>query len=150
MQIINLKDHPHMIRQASLWFHEKWQIPASAYESSMQESLTQTIPSWYVMIHNDIIIAGIGIIENDFHKRIDLTPNICALYVKEEYRHQGIAGKLLQHVCDDMKDVGIDTLYLITDLTSFYEKYNWKFLCMVEDDDGLFTRMYVHYMNKML
>lgn len=35
------------------------------------------IPNWF--------IAGAGVIENDFHNRPDLTPNICALYVEEDY-----------------------------------------------------------------
>lgn len=33
---------------------------------------------------------------------------------------------------------------LITDHTSFYERYGWEYLCMVEEDDGGTTRMYIH------
>ncbi len=33
-----------------------------------------------------------------------------------------------------MKKYGIDTLYLITDHTSFYERYGWEFLCMVQGE----------------
>ena len=90
------------------------------------------------------IIGGLGVIENDFHRRKDLTPNVCALYVEEECRGQGIAGKLLDHVCRDMLEKGIDTLYLITDHTSFYEQYGWEFLCLVEEEEGGLCRMYVH------
>jgi len=44
-----------------------------------------------------------------------------------------------------MKQKGIDTLYLITDHTSFYERYGWKFLCMVQGDgEADLTRMYIH------
>lgn len=28
-----------------------------------------------------------------FHKRMDLTPNICAVYVEEDYRNKGMAKK---------------------------------------------------------
>ncbi len=48
------------------------------------------------------IIAGIGVIENDFHNRKDLAPNVCAVYVEEAYRNRGIAGRMLQFVCDDL------------------------------------------------
>lgn len=34
-----------------------------------------------------------GSIENDFHDRKDLTPNICAVYTEEAYRGRGIAGR---------------------------------------------------------
>ena len=67
------------------------------------------------------LFGGIGVIENDFHNRKDLTPNVCAVYVEENYRCQGIAGKLLEYVCEDMRSFGTKTLYLITDHTGFYE-----------------------------
>lgn len=93
------------------------------------------------------IIGGVGVIENDFHNRKDLAPNVCALYTEEDKRCNGIAGALLNYVCTDMGNKGIDTLYLITDHTSFYERYNWKFFCMVQGDgEADLTRMYIHSM----
>lgn len=84
-------------------------------------------------------------IENDFHDRKDLAPNLCALYVEAEYRCRGIAGRLLEVICADMGDMGIDPLYLITDHTSFYERYGWEFLCMVQGDgESEPIRMYIH------
>ena len=69
---------------------------------------------------------------------------MCAVYVEPEYRKLGIAGRLLQFVCDEFAEKGIDTLYLVTDHTSFYERYGWEFLCMVQgDDEPEMTRMYV-------
>jgi len=97
------------------------------------------------VLENNEIIAGVGVIENDFHERRDLTPNVCALYVEEKYRCRGIAGKLLELVRDDMENKGISPLYLITEHTSFYERYGWEFLCMVkEEDSDNMIRMYVH------
>ncbi len=97
------------------------------------------------MLENNEIIACVGVIENDFHERKDLTPNVCALYVEEKYRCRGIAGKLLKLVRDDMENKGISPLYLITEHTSFYERYGWEFLCMVkEEDSDNMIRMYVH------
>ena len=82
-------------------------------------------------------------IENDFHERRDLRPNVCALYVEKDRRSRGIAGLLLERVCRDMADIGAGALYLITDHTSFYERYGWEFMCMVRCDDGGTARMYV-------
>jgi len=44
-----------------------------------------------------------------------------------------------------MKARGIDTLYLITDHTSFYERYGWELFCMAQGDGepGL-SRLYIH------
>ena len=75
----------------------------------------------------------------------DLAPNVCAVYTKEEYRCKGIAGHLLDMVVEDMKSKGITPIYLITDHTSFYERYGWKFLCMVQEEEHSdMIRMYVH------
>ena len=45
----------------------------------------------------------------------------------------------------DMKEKGIDPLYLITDHTSFYERYGWEYLCMVQGEgEAEKIRMYIH------
>lgn len=38
--IIDLNQQPHLIPSAAQWFSQKWQIPAEAYQASMQEMLT--------------------------------------------------------------------------------------------------------------
>ena len=86
-----------------------------------------------------------SLFQNDFHDRKDLTPNVCAVYTEEKYRFQGIAGKLLNMVADDLKSKGISPIYLVTDHIGFYEKYGWEFLCMVQGDgEPDLTRMYIH------
>ena len=145
--IRKLTDKPELKEHSANWFHQKWGIPSEAYLESMNEALAgeSAVPQWYIVTAEDRIIAGLGVIENDFHNRKDLTPNICAVYVEEEHRCQGIAGELLQFACDDMRENGIGTLYLVTDHTSFYERYGWQFLCMVQgDDEPAMTRMYIH------
>lgn len=144
---IKIHQHPELIPQAAGWFSQKWGIAKEIYVESMEGSLKDNskIPRWYIMWNGEDIIAGVGVIENDFHNRKDLTPNICALYVEEDYRNQGIAGGLLQFVCNEYTSMGIDTLYLITEHTSFYERYGWEFLCMVQEDGKPeMIRMYQH------
>ena len=38
------------------------------------------VPLWYVAMEEARIIGGLGVIENDFHDRKDLAPNVCAAY----------------------------------------------------------------------
>lgn len=146
-EIIKIQEHPELIEKAADWFCHKWRIPKEAYLESMEQCAQNLspVPQWYVVMDYDRIIAGIGVIENDFHDRKDLTPNVCAVYVEEAYRKQGIAGKMLQFVCDEFSQKGINTLYLVTDHTSFYERYGWEFMCMVQGDgEPEMTRMYRH------
>lgn len=146
-EVVKLREHAELAEIAAEWFHQKWGIPKEAYTESMEECINdkKAVPQWYLVMENDTILGGLGVIENDFHNRKDLTPNVCAVYVEQEYRCKGIAGIMLDFVCKDMKEYGIDTLYLVTDHTSFYEQYGWKFLCMVQGDgEPDMTRMYIH------
>lgn len=145
--IIRLTDRPDMKERAARWFHEKWHIPLAAYLESMEQCLSRQapVPQWYMALENDAIIGGLGVIENDFHDRKDLTPNVCAVYTEKEKRRCGVAGALLHYVCGDMKANGIDTLYLVTDHTAFYERYGWELFCMVQGDgETELSRMYIY------
>lgn len=146
--LVPLRDKPDMLQKAAAWFHQKWGVPMEAYRESMEDCLTGKgpVPQWYLALDGERIVGGMGVIENDFHHRKDLAPNVCAVYTEDDRRCQGIAGALLGLVCRDMKELGIPTLYLVTDHTSFYERYGWEFYCMVQGDGepGL-TRLYVHH-----
>lgn len=145
--IIRLTDRPELKAQAAAWFHEKWGVPEQAYLDSMENALRggSPVPQWYLVTEGTRIIGGMGVIENDFHDRKDLTPNVCAVYTEPDCRCCGIAGALLQFVCRDMHEKGIDTLYLLTDHTGFYERYGWDFFCMAQGDgEDTPSRMYVH------
>ena len=147
MEFTRLTGCPALKDRAAEWFHRKWGIPLEAYRESMDQCLAgeAPVPQWYMVMEGEEIIAGAGVIANDFHDRKDLTPNVCAVYVEEARRCRGIAGRLLQFVREDMARQGIHTLYLLTDHTSFYERYGWQFLCMAQGDgEEEPSRMYVY------
>lgn len=148
-QIVSLADHPERKQQMAQWFHQRWGAPLEAYLESMEECLLGgcAYPQWYTAVEDGRIIGGLGVIHNDFHDRKDLFPNVCAVYTEPDCRGRGIAGALLNHVCGDMHRRGIDTLYLLTDHDSFYERYGWQFLCMAQGDgEEQPSRLYVHRM----
>ena len=69
------------------------------------------IPQWYVIVDGQRnTIAGAGVIENDFHDRKDLTPNLCDLFVEERKRVRGIAGVVPDFVRKDLASLGYPRL----------------------------------------
>lgn len=145
--IVRITDRPELKEKAAQWFHEKWCVPYETYLESMEEAIAGkgAVPQWYLALDGGRIAAGMGVIENDFHDRKDLAPNVCAVFTEQDCRCMGLAGKLLAFVSDDMKSRGISTLYLVTDHDSFYERYGWEYLCPVtQDGDDKPSRMYVH------
>ena len=143
---ITLRQEPEKKDMAATWFHSKWGVPKEAYLECMDAYLNlETEFGWYLCMDGERIVGGMGVIENDFHDRKDLSPNVCAVYTEEEYCCQGIAGELLNMVVSDMKEKGISPIYLVTDHTGFYERHGWEFLCMVQGDgEEDMTRMYIH------
>ena len=145
-QYVTLRDRPDLKDAAATWFHGKWNVPKEAYLECMEAYLNhETEYGWYLCLDGSRIIGGMGVIENDFHDRKDLSPNVCAVYTEVEYRCQGIAGELLDMVVEDMRSKGITPLYLVTNHTGFYERYGWEFLCLVQGDgEPEMSRMYIH------
>ena len=146
LRIVDLKNSQEIKEKAADWFYSKWGVPKESYLECMENYISgKTKYGWYLCLDSEKLVAGLGVIENDFHYRKDLAPNICAVYTEEGYRNQGIAGKLLDYAVDACKANGIEPLYLVTGHTGFYEKYGWKFLCMVHGDgESEMSRMYIH------
>ncbi len=146
LQYRKLRDIPEMKDAAAQWFHDMWGVPKEAYLECMDAYLAgETEYGWYVCLDGDKIVGGLGVIDNDFHDRKDLVPNVCAVYVIEEYRCRGIAGRLLDMAVEDQRAHGISPVYLLTDHVGFYERYGWEFFCEAQGEgEPEPSRLYIH------
>lgn len=146
LKYITLRERPEIMDTAASWFNSKWGVPKEAYLECMQAYLSgETELGWYLCLDGEKIVGGMGVIENDFHDKKELTPNVCAVYTEETHRKMGIAGVLLNMVVDDLKSKEISPVYLVTDHTGFYERYGWEFYCMAQGDgEPEMTRLYIH------
>ena len=110
-QYRTLRQVPAVKNAAAEWFHCKWGVPQEAYLACMDAYLSgETELGWYLCFDGERIIGGMGVIENDFHDRLDLTPNVCAVYTEADYRGRGIAGNLLNMVVEDLRCKGISDI----------------------------------------
>lgn len=143
---VTLRERPDLLNAAAEWFHLKWRVPKEAYLACMEAYLNrETEYGWYLCLCCGAIAGGLGVIENDFHDRKDLAPNVCAVYTEEAHRKRGIAGRLLNRAVEDLREKGISPVYLVTDHTGFYERYGWAFFCMAQGDgEPDMTRIYIH------
>ena len=121
---IKLREHPELVKQSANWFSSKWGVPAVVYEESIRTGIAskESIPQWYVVLdEKETIVGGAGVIEK---------------------RKQGIAKRILAEIRKEMHQLGYEKLYLITDHTTFYERYEWTFLTMVKEESGTTARLY--------
>ena len=144
---LSLREKPELADAAARWFHDKWGVPEDAYRKCMEAYLQrETTYGWYLCLCGEDIVGGLGVIENDFHDRKDLAPNVCAVYTEETHRGRGIAGQLLNLTVESLRAEGVTPLYLLTDHVGFYERYGWEFLCMAQGDgEPHQSRIYVHW-----
>ena len=146
IRYLALRERPELADAAAEWFHEKWGVPKEAYLECMRGYLAgDTEYGWYLCTDGGRIVGGLGVIDNDFHDRKDLAPNICAVYTEDDCRGQGIAGRLLNFAVEDLRRHGISPVYLLTGHTGFYERYGWEYLCTAQGDgEPEPSRVYVH------
>ena len=146
LDIIRLRDRPELEACAAAWFSGKWGVPEEAYLACMDDYLAgETAYGWYLCLDGETIVGGLGVIDNDFHDRKDLAPNICAVYTEEAYRGLGVAGRLLNFAVEELRAAGVSPVYLLTDHTGFYERYGWEFYCLAQGDgEPQPARLYIH------
>lgn len=129
IELLKLRENQNIAKQATNCFHQKWGIPLRAYQESICGCLKNenVVPQWYLAMDNHVIVGGLGVIENHFHNRKDFTPNVCAVYVDEDYRYQSIAGRLLQYACDDMKKQELIRFFLLRIILTFMKNMAGNF-----------------------
>ena len=74
--LVKLRQEPERRNAMARWFHEKWGISSEAYEESMAQCLEgkAAVPQWYLLMEGETVMAGAGVIENDFHDRQNCGP----------------------------------------------------------------------------
>lgn len=79
-------------------------------------------------------------IANNFHRRTDLTPKTCAVYVEPRARGRGVARALIDRACAELSAAGWKRVCLITGYDCFYG--------MAEENDGGWIQMCVRRLNE--
>ena len=96
LRFISLSEMPELEDAAAEWFHSKWGVPKEAYLECMDAFLSgDTVYGWYLCLDGERIVGGMGVIENDFHDRKDLYPNVCAVYTEEDHRRRCISSPII-------------------------------------------------------
>ena len=89
---VTLRQKPELKEKAATWFHNKWKVPQEAYLKCMEAYLNyETGYGWYLCLDSECIVGSLDVIENDFHDRKDLTPNVCAIIYSNPIYGKGIS-----------------------------------------------------------
>lgn len=131
-KILNLRDKPELLETLARWHQAEWSQlnPGESLEQRiirMQPFLNdKLIPSTYIAF-DDVLYGSAAIVANDMDNRPELSPWLASVFVKPEYRNQGIGSTLVHHVMLQAQQNDIEKLYLYTpDREAFYHKLGWR------------------------
>jgi len=146
MEVVNIRENPQYKERAISYFQEKWASDESrpVYEDCISRSLLteSSLPIWYLLLDNEIIIGCVGLITNDFISCMDLWPWLCAMYIEDEYRGNDYGSLLISRLKQDAAKAGFSNVYLSTDHIGYYEKYGFEYLCTGYHPWGESSRVY--------
>lgn len=96
-RIVKISDESFRIDEVADGSMKKRGIPEDAYRESMEGASKIGVPEWYLCLCGEKFIGGMGVIENDFHLRKDLAPNVCAVYTEGLWRGRETLSDVRSH-----------------------------------------------------
>jgi GNAT superfamily N-acetyltransferase len=146
MKVISIKKYPEYKNRAISYFQNIWASKDSmmVYDDCITNCITtpNPLPQWYLLMDDDKIIGGAGLITNDFISRMDLYPWVCAIFIEKEHRGNAYGSILLAQAKADAKAGGFSHLYLCTDHIGYYEKYGFEYIGIGYHPWGDSSRIY--------
>lgn len=132
MKIEYLKDYKEWIPTIAQWFYNEWSdmYPELHVDKIILRIQTRTnvdkIPLALVALENNAVIGTASLKKFDMDTRMQYSPWLASVYVKEERRGTGVGTHLVRAIENTAKNLGIKILYLYTpDAQDFYAKLGW-------------------------
>lgn len=130
--IVPLGTCPEHARTLATWHDSQWgwMNPAKDLEARVrlfQDHLrTGRIPTTYVALVGGAPVGSASLIGCDMETRSELSPWLASVFVRPEFRRQGIAGRLVDRIVREAGEIGYPKLYLFTpDQMRLYASLGW-------------------------
>jgi len=125
MNIISVKERPEYKEKAIQYFQSKWANKNSlmVYEDCIANCITtsRSLPQWYLLEDDGVVIGCAGLITNDFISRMDLYSWVCALYIEKDYRGKGIGCNILKRLIQHTESQKVSFINIDNKCLSIFE-----------------------------
>lgn len=128
-----MADRPDLIPQIVTWFYEQWSRPGStitpaAIEAGLRQRMNRDqIPITYVYMYEDYLIGSFSLKIREMETHPQHEHWLGSVYVRANYRRQGIGSWLVQEAEFAGYKLGIRQLFLYTyDQEDFYQRLDWQ------------------------
>lgn len=129
MKIQPLYAAPEHAEQVIDWLWQAFgdSLPRDFFASIIEHSQTPgALPLTFIATDGERLLGTAGLWRCDLISRQDLWPWFAALYVSQEARGQGLAGRLQHYAMDQARGMGFKQLHLYSACRDFYERYGWQ------------------------
>lgn len=126
-----------------------WGAGQYLYELLKNQKLKQFVgenTKVLMLVDGENLVSFCTFAEKDDIQPTDLTPWIGWVYTFPSYRGNRYVGKLLSHAETLAEEAGIKNIYISTNHTGLYEKYDYEFFEMMKDMNGEDSRVYVRHL----
>ena len=89
------------------------------------------------------VIGMVSVMKTDYYPLPEICPWISCLFVSEEVRGRGIAGKLISRANRYVKELGFEKSYIPTPYEGLYERYGYRFVGNIVNYGGDTDRLYI-------
>jgi len=138
LELRQLAEYPEHLLEVGTWIYRQWWERPDRPEVTVevvlnllrQHTAKDRIPLTIVALADGSPVGSCCVIENDCVHRPQYAPWVAAVYVKPEWRRQGVASAFLQEAAWIAARVPVDGLYIDCHLETapVYEKNGWSIL----------------------
>lgn len=132
MEILPLADRQEFVAELSELHHKEWKhLSPSLTLQQRTARITELagragIPSIFIAVSGSQLIGSAALVSKDMEIKADLSPWLAAVYVKEQFRRQGAARKLVTRCEEEARRAKVDAIYLYTEFaTTLYYELGW-------------------------
>lgn len=133
MKIEPLGKHRKWIPQLACWHHAQWsdlnpgETLAGRVARLELNATGSELPLTWVAFEDEILFGSASLVNSDMETQPELRPWLASVFVAPEHRRKGIGASLVQHVVNEARERGYESLFLFTpDQQKFYEKLGWR------------------------
>lgn len=135
MELKQLCDCPEHLDAVGTWIYEQWwrkpgNSPEVVFSRLRQHTKRDAVPFTIVALESGQPVGSCCVIENDCVHRPQYAPWVAAVFVKPEWRHRGIASRILQEACRVARRAGVKGLYIDCHVNTvpLYAQNGWTIL----------------------
>lgn len=153
IEIVNLANEQGYVNEVSEWIWKEW---SEIHGAKLEDIIYRTkhsinkndIPQMFIAKYKEKVIGVVSLWRNDLTARQDLFPWMATLFVKEEFRNNGVGKRLQQVSIEHARELNYDYLYLITEHDNYYEKTGWEYIETAPLGNGKYEKIYRYDLQK--